>query len=128
MNSTNFALMKSAFHTSTHIVCCAYAKAGHCCGLHKPCLCACSQAGAHSHQWVTSLKGNSCIPREVRACHRYKPLAEAQRERFNCSSCHAEIIQRAADSQMVVCNKSSLFTRVVCYSAYCLLLLIVFDE
>lgn len=75
---------------------------------------------------LTSVGDVSCIPREVRA--RHKPLAEAQRERFNCSACHAEIIQRAADSQMVVCNKSCLFTRVVCYSAYCLLQLIVFDE
>lgn len=62
-------------------------------------------AGAHSYQWVTSLQGKLCIPREARVCHWCKRLAETQREHFNCSSCHAEIIREAVVSEKVACNK-----------------------
>lgn len=72
-------------------------------------------ASAYSYQWVPSLQAKLCIPRETRVCHRCKRLAEAQREHFNCSLCHAEIIRDALKSEKVACNKQCSVTGAMCY-------------
>lgn len=87
-------LRKAGSHTSTCIIWSAYAEGatGVANYIRLPVLS--HTAGAHSYQWVTSLQGKLCIHREVRAYHWCKWLALAQREHFNCSLCHAEIIRK----------------------------------
>lgn len=50
----------------------------------------------------------------MRVYHRCKQLAEAQREHFNCSLCHAEIIRDAVKSEKVACKQCSV-TGAMCY-------------
>lgn len=84
-------------------------------------------AGAHSYQWVTSLQGELCIPREVRACHWCKRLAKAQRERFNCSLCHVEIVSKALVTEKVASNKWCCVTSMICFYRWLQWLMLFFE-